>query len=220
MSTIDDFNKIDDCDKINALCIDAYTDFKTSETSPTSICVHTPWGGGCIDLTDIVKSIETCTTLYLSPEENPNCLVYEPECGDNICINGNDLASIISLSKLKDIDQSTQIQNGETYIYNSTTGKFIPFDVVTPINSLTTALQNVNSSLASIQNRITQLEQKLTPPADAPDDVSVAFSNINLYSVPNVVIAEGSGTVTTLDKTHGIYGHRLSDNAYADEIMG
>ncbi len=220
MSTIDVFNRIDDCDKIDALCVDAYIDLKASETSPTSICVQTSWGGGCIDLTDIVKAIETCTTLYLSPEENPNCLVYEPECGDNICINGNDLASIISLSKLKDIDQSTQIQNGETYIYNSATGKFIPFDVVTSINNLNTALQNVNSSLTNIQNRVAQLEQKLTPPADAPDNVSVAFSNINLYSDPNVVIAEGSGTVTTLNKTHGIYGHRLSDNAYADEIMG
>ena len=64
------------------------------------------------------------------------------------------------------------------------------------------------------------VEGKLTPPADAPEGVKVVFGNINEYSDPNVVISEGSGTVTTLDKSHGLYTHLLADNAYGDEIFG
>lgn len=222
MSTISDFNRIEDCNKIDPLCIDAYTDFELDPDNDTGLCLHTPWGGDCLDLTSIVKAAESCTTLYLSPDENPNCLVYEPEekCGDNICIHGDDLSRIISMTKLKDVDQDTQIGNGEVYVYNSTTNKFEPYDLITNITNLNTAIQNLTATISNLQGRVSVLEQKLTPPADAPDNVKVVFGNINEYSDPNVVISEGSGTVTTLDKTHGLYTHTLASNAYGDEIFG
>lgn len=220
MSTIADFNRIDDCNKIDPLCIDAYTDFELDPDNDTGLCLHTPWGGECLDLESIVKAGETLTTLYLSPEEDPNCLVYEPERGDNICIHGDDLSRIISMTKLKDVDQDTQIGNGNVYVYNSTTNKFEPYDLITNITNLNTAIQNLNAAISNLTNRVSALEQKLTPPADAPDNVKVVFGNINEYSDPNVVISEGSGTVTTLDKTHGLYTHTLASNAYGDEIFG
>ena len=34
------------------------------------------------------------------------------------------------------------------------------------------------------------------------------------------IIEEGSGTVTTLDKNHGLYTHLLANNVYGDEIFG
>lgn len=229
MSTIEDFNRIDDCNKIDPLCIDAYTDFELDPDNEAGLCLHTPWGGDCLDLTSIVKAAESCTTLYLSPEDNPNCLVYEPEekCGDNICIHGDDLSRIISMTKLKDVDQSTQIGDGNVYVYNSTTGKFEPYNLVQQITNINTAIQNINAAITNLQNRVsgledrmTVVEEKLTPPADAPANVKVVFGNINDYSDPNVVINEGSGTVTTLDKTHGLYTHTLASNAYGDEIFG
>lgn len=220
MSTIADFNRIEDCDKIDAKCIDAYVDFDFDPDSDTGICLHTSWGGNCLDLTDIVKAAETCTTLYLSPEEDPNCLVYEPECGDNICIHGDDLSRIISMTKLKDVSQSNPIDDGNVYIFNCVTGKFEPYDLKTTIGNINTAITNINAAITNLQNRVTAIEQKLTPPADAPSDVKVVFGNINEYSDPNVVISEGSGTVTTLDKTHGLYTHTLASNAYGDEIFG
>jgi len=229
MSTVADFNRIDDCNKIDPLCIDAYTDFELDPDNPAGLCLHTPWGGDCLDLTSIVKAAETCTTLYLSPEDNPNCLVYEPEekCGDNICIHGDDLSRIISMTKLKDVDQSTQIGDGNVYVYNSTTGKFEPYNLVQQITNINTAIQNINAAITNLQGRVsgledrmTVVEEKLTPPADAPANVKVVFGNINDYSDPNVVINEGSGTVTTLDKTHGLYTHTLASNAYGDEIFG
>lgn len=222
MSTIEDFNRIDDCNKIDPLCIDAYTDFELDPDNEAGLCLHTSWGGDCLDLTSIVKAAESCTTLYLSPEDSPNCLVYEPEekCGDNICIHGDDLSRIISMTKLKDVDQSTQIGDGNVYVYNSTTGKFEPYNLVQQITNINTAIQNINAAITNLQGRVSSLEEKLTPPADAPANVKVVFGNINDYSDPNVVINEGSGTVTTLDKTHGLYTHTLASNAYGDEIFG
>lgn len=222
MSTIADFNRIEDCDKIDPLCIDSYTDFDFDPDSDTGICLHTPWGGNCLDLTEIVKNAESCTTLYLSPEEDPNCLVYVPEekCGDNICIHGDDLSRIISMQYLKDVTQETPPSDGIVYMYNSETNLFEPYDLKTAITNINTAIQNINATLSNHENRLHAIELKLTPPADAPDNVKVVFGNINEYSDPNVVISEGSGTVTTLDKTHGLYTHTLASNAYGDEIFG
>ena len=220
MSTVADFNRVDDCDKVDPLCIDAYFDYGLDENNPTGLCIHTPWGGGCLDLISIVKAGETLTTLYLSPEEDPNCLVYEPERGDNICIHGDDLSRIISMQYLKDVTQDTPPSDGIVYMYNSTTNLFEPYDLKTTIQNINTAIQNINQTLTNHENRIRIIEEKLTPPADAPDNVKVVFGNINDYSDPNVVISEGSGTVTSLDKTHGLYTHTLASNAYGDEIFG
>lgn len=220
MSTIDNFNRIEDCDKIDARCIDAFTDFNLDPDSDTGLCLHTSWGGDCLDLTDIVKAAETCTTLYLSPEGAPNCLVYEPECGDNICINGDDLSRIISMQYLKDVSQDTPPSDGIVYIYDGATNLFQPFDLKTTVTNINTAIQNINSAISNLQSRMATVEAKLTPPADAPEGVKVVFGNINEYSDPNVVISEGSGTVTTLDKNHGLYTHTLASNAYGDEIFG
>ena len=220
MSTIADFNRIEDCDKIDPLCIDAYTDFEFDPNSDTGICLHTPWGGDCLDLTDIVKAAETCTTLYLSPENNPNCLVYEPECGENICIHGDDLSRIISMQYLKDVTQAVSPSDGIVYMFNSETGLFEPYDLKTTVQNINTTLQQISQTLANHENRLHRIELMLTPPSDAPENVKVVFGNINEYSDPNVVISEGSGTVTTLDKTHGLYTHTLASNAYGDEIFG
>lgn len=245
MSSIDDFNRIDDCEKIDAACVNAYVDFKLDPDSDTGICLETSWGGACLDLTSVVKAAETCTSLYLSPENGPNCLVYEGEC-DNYCIHGDDLSRIISMAKLKDVDQSKAIGNGDVYMYSN--GQFTPFnlsgfidDTNTSINNINAAITNLGNRMASIEGRMTSvegrvtaiegditsiknrlqaIEAKLTPPSDAPNDVGVVFGNINLYSDPNVVISEGSGTVTSLDKNHGLYTHRLSENKFADEIFG
>ena len=221
MSTVADFNRIDDCDKIDPLCIDAYLEYTyDAENDPTTLCVQSSWGGDCIDLTNIVKTAETLTTLYLSPETDPNCLVYEPERGGNICIHGDDLSRIMSMQYLKDVDQSTPPSDGIVYMYNSQTNLFEPYDLKTAITNINTAIQNIRQTIANHESRLQVIEQKLTPPADAPANVKVVFGNINDYSDPNVVINEGSGTVTTLDKTHGLYTHLLADNAYGDEIFG
>ncbi len=221
MSTVADFNRIDDCDKIDSQCIDAFSSLTLDEEG--TLCVETSWGKQCIDLAQAVKDYESCTSLYLSPEENPNCLVYEKEerCGDNDCIHGDDLSRIISMQYLKDVTQTgEEPEDGIVYMYNEQTHLFEPYDLKTAITNINTAIQNIQQTLANHESRLQVIEEKLTPPADAPANVKVVFGNINDYSDPNVVINEGSGTVTTLDKTHGLYTHLLADNAYGDEIFG
>lgn len=221
MSTINDFNKIDDCDKIDPLCIDAYVDFDFDPDSDTGICLHTPWGGNCLDLTEIVKNAESCTTLYLSPDDDPNCLVYEPEekCGDNICIHGDDLSRIISYTKLKDVTQDTSPADGDTYIYNAETELFEPYPLVETITNINTAIQNINAAISNLQNRVTNIEQRIAPPAGCPESARIAYASINLYSDYNATV-DGSGIATSLDKNHGIYGHDLSQDLAYDELMG
>lgn len=221
MSTVADFNRIDDCDKIDSQCIDAFSSLTLDEDG--ILCVETSWDKQCIDLAQAVKDYESCTSLYLSPEENPNCLVYEKEerCGDNDCIDGDDLSRIISMQYLKDVAQTgEEPEDGIVYMYNEETHLFEPYDLKTTITNINTAIQNIQQTLANHESRLQVIEEKLTPPAGAPDNVRVAFGNINDYSDPNVVVNEGSGTVTTLDKTHGLYTHALSSNAYGDEIFG
>lgn len=221
MSTVADFNRIDDCDKIDSQCIDAFSSLTLDEEG--ILCVETSWDKQCIDLAQAVKDYESCTSLYLSPEDNPNCLVYEKEerCGDNDCIHGDDLSRIISMQYLKDVAQTgEEPEDGIVYMYNEQTHLFEPYDLKTTITNINTAIQNIQQTLANHESRLQVIEEKLTPPADAPANVKVVFGNINDYSDPNVVINEGSGTVTTLDKTHGLYTHLLADNAYGDEIFG
>ena len=221
MSTVADFNRIEDCDKIDSQCIDAFSSLTLDEDG--ILCVETSWDKQCIDLAQAVKDYVSCTSLYLSPEDNPNCLVYEKEerCGDNDCIHGDDLSRIISMQYLKDVAQTgEEPEDGIVYMYNEQTHLFEPYDLKTTITNINTAIQNINQTLANHERRLQVIEEKLTPPADAPANVKVVFGNINDYSDPNVVINEGSGTVTTLDKTHGLYTHLLADNAYGDEIFG
>lgn len=220
MSTVSDFIITDNCDKIDSQCIDAFSDLTLDEDG--LLCSITSWGKTCIDLAQAVKDFESCTTMYLSPEDNPNCLVYEPEenCGDNVCIHGDDLSRIISMQYLKDVSQDTSPSDGIVYMYNEETGLFEPYDLKTTIQNINTAIQNINQTLANHESRLQTIEAKLTPPEDAPSNVKVVFGNINDYSDPNVVIEEGSGTVTSLDKTHGLYTHTLASNAYGDEIFG
>ena len=219
MSTIADFNRIDDCNKIDPMCIDAYVDFGFDQDSDTGICLHTSWGGACLDLTDIVKAAETCTTLYLSPEEDPNCLVYEPECGDNICIHGDDLSRIISMTKLKDVTQNTSISDGDVYIYNAETREFEPYEIKEKINNINLALQNIQQTLNNHENRLQLIEQKLTPPANTPDDARVLFGNINILSDYNASV-NSSGVATSLNRTHGVYGHDANQDIAYDQLMG
>lgn len=233
MSTINDFNKIDDCDKIDPLCIDAFSDLTLDEDG--ALCSITSWGESCIDLAQAVKDFESCTTLYLSPEDNPNCLVYEPEdkCGDNVCIHGDDLSRIISMTKLKDVDQGQSIGGGNVYMYNSVTSKFEPYDLATFVANTNAAITNINAAIANLSgrvstlettvadhgNRLTTIEAAIAPPEGTPSNARIVHGVINIYGDHNAVV-DASGDATSLDKTHGLYSHSLNISVDDDQIMG
>lgn len=216
MTNIDEFYR-KECQKIDADCIDAYVDYHLDEENPAGLCVETSWGGDCLDLTPIVKAAETVTTLHLSPEEDPNCLVYEREDGQSDCITGDELSRIISMTKLKDVDQGTAPVNGDVYIYRN--GKFYTFNLQQYIDDTAQTISNINAAITQIRNQIAPIINRWQLPNQVPDDAKIMLGNINLYSDTGAVI-NSSGTATSLDKSHGIYGHDLNTDKAQDEIFG
>lgn len=219
MSTVADFNRIDDCDKINSQCIDAFSKVTLDEDG--TLCVETSWDKQCVDIAQAVKDHESCTSFYLSPEENPNCLVYEKEerCGGNDCIHGDDLSRIISLQLLKDVDQAQEITDGDTYIFNSETNLFEPYPLVETIEAVQTAIQNIQQTLVNHENRLQVIEEAIRPPEGAPSNARIVHGVINIYGDANAVI-DASGNATSLDKNYGLYSHSLNTNVNNDQVMG
>ena len=216
MTNVDEFNH-DKCCKIDSNCVNAYTDFHLDPENPAGLCLETSWGGDCLDLTSIVKAAETVTTLYLSPAEDPNCLVFEREDGQSDCIHGDDLSRIISMTKLKDVDQETAPTNGDVYMYNN--GKWYTFNLQDFVTNTNTALGNLQAAITQIQNQIAPIVNRWALPNNVPDDAKIMLGNINLYSDTGAVI-NSSGTATSLDKSHGISGHGLDIDKAQDEIFG
>lgn len=223
MTNIDEFNH-NECSKIDPNCINAYMDYHLDKDNPAGLCIETSWGGECLDLTSIVKAAETVTTLHLTPEDNPTCLQYEREDGQSDCIHGDDLSRIISLTKLKDVDQDTPPSNGDVLIYRN--GKWYTFDLQTYMDNTATTLQNIQGAINNLQGRITSIENAISPIVNrfeifnnVPDDAKIMLGNINLYSDTGAAI-NGAGAVTSLNKNHGIYGHALNQDKAQDEIFG
>lgn len=237
MTNIDEFN-INDCAKTDANCINAYVDFHLDPDNETGLCLDTSWGGECLDLEGIVKAGETVTTLHLSPEEDPNCLEYEREDGQSDCIHGDDLSRIISMKYLKDVDQTTPPVSGDVYMYDGDIFKTFnlqqymdDLDIIVgnlraAITSLTNRVTNLENRMSSAETRLTNIENTLNPIANrfeiynnVPSNAKIMLGNINLYSDTNAVI-NSAGAATSLDKSHGIYGHSLSTDIAQDEIFG
>ena len=212
MTNIDEFYH-KDCEKIDANCVNAYVDYHLDEENPAGLCVNTSWGGGCLDLTSIVKAAETVTSLELTPTENPTCLTFNREDGQADCIHGDDLSRIISMTKLKDVDQTTAPVNGDVYIYKN--GKFYTFNLQQYMDDTANTINNMQAAIRQLQVLLNYWQV----PEGLPANAKIMLGNINLYSDTNAVI-NSNGTVQSLNKNNGIYGHDLDIDRAQDEIFG
>lgn len=212
MTNIDEFYH-KDCEKIDANCVNAYVDYHLDEENPAGLCVNTSWGGDCLDLTSIVKAAETVTSLELTPTENPTCLTFNREDGQADCIHGDDLSRIISMTKLKDVDQTTAPVNGDVYIYKN--GKFYTFNLQQYMDDTANTINNMQAAIRQLQVLLNYWQV----PEGLPANAKIMLGNINLYSDTNAVI-NSDGTVQSLNKNNGIYGHDLDIDRTQDEIFG
>ena len=212
MTNIDEFYH-KDCEKIDANCVNAYVDYHLDEENPAGLCVNTSWGGDCLDLTSIVKAAETVTSLELTPTENPTCLTFNREDGQADCIHGDDLSRIISMTKLKDVDQATPPVNGDVYIYKN--GKFYTFNLQQYMDDTANTINNMQAAIRQLQVLLNYWQV----PEGLPANAKIMLGNINLYSDTNAVI-NSDGTVQSLNKNNGIYGHDLDIDRTQDEIFG
>ena len=212
MTNIDEFYH-KDCEKIDANCINAYVDYHLDEENPAGLCVNTSWGGGCLDLTSIVKAAETVTSLELTPTENPTCLTFNREDGQADCIHGDDLSRIISMTKLKDVDQTTPPVNGDVYIYKN--GKFYTFNLQQYMDDTANTINNMQAAIRQLQVLLNYWQI----PEGLPANAKIMLGNINLYSDTNAVI-NSNCTAQSLNKNNCIYGHDLDIDRAQDEIFG
>lgn len=212
MTNIDEFYH-KDCEKIDANCINAYVDYHLDEENPAGLCVNTSWGGDCLDLTSIVKAAETVTSLELTPAENPTCLTFNREDGQADCIHGDDLSRIISMTKLKDVDQTTPPVNGDVYIYKN--GKFYTFNLQQYMDDTANTINNMQAAIRQLQVLLNYWQV----PEGLPANAKIMLGNINLYSDTNAAI-NSNGAVQSLNKNNGIYGHDLDIDRAQDEIFG
>ena len=219
-----------DCDKIDAKCVNAFFELELEPTNPSILKSVSSWGENEVDLAPAVKDAETMTYLKLYPENDPTYLAYYAEDEVPQCIYGEDLARIIPMTKLKDVNQSVEPVDGEVYIYNGTTDLFEPFDLMAFItdaetrisslenrtNSLDSTVGGVTNQIQSLLNAISQLQTTvnnlsttLTKPQGIPSDATVAWGNRNIYA----------DYTNSSSKSHGIFTHDTSTNMADDQYF-
>lgn len=155
-----DFNH-KDCKKMDAQCVDAYMELKLNELHPERLILSNSWEDSELDLTPAIQAGETTTHLFLSPEESPEALQYNAEHGVVDCIHGDDLSRIISMSKLKDVDQNEGISDGDVYMFDEETNLFTPFDLKTFVTTVTTALGDLSNAVQNMQTTINSLGDRI-----------------------------------------------------------
>ena len=200
MTSIDNFYR-KECEKIDASDVNAYLELRLDDQDPTKLILDSSWGETSVNLTDAVKAAETVTHLSLVPDcDEPTSLQYDPERGDPDCITGDDLSRIISMTKLKDVDQNTPPTNGDVYIYRD--GKWYTFNLQSFVSNVNNAIDNINASITNILNRI-------APPEGIPGNARIMYGNINIYS----------DYTNNNVRNWGVFAHSTSNDIANDEFF-
>lgn len=216
-----------ECEKIDARKVNAYLELKLDPTDLSKLVLESSWDPTSVDISDAVHFTETKTTLKLSPADAPTYLEYDGETGVPQCIYGNDLARIIPMTKLKDVNQTTPIANGYVYMYNSSTTLFDPYDLLTFVTNTNTRLTNLESRMLAAENAITAINQAISTiqaaiisltqrvnvieetiarPAGVPTDTRIVYGNINAYS----------DSTNTGNRNSGLYTHSTATDQTND----
>lgn len=165
------------CPKIDPWDISASFELSLDPINPAMLNLETSWGCTKVDLTPAVKTAETITHLFLSPEAAPTSLQFNREDygregvedGGVDCIHGDDLSRIISMTLLKDVTQLKEISDGMVYMWNGLTNLFEPWDLKTFATNTNSTLElhtgyinNLQSDVASLRNDLTLLTKRVT----------------------------------------------------------
>lgn len=179
MTTNSQFNRIE-CPKIDALDVNAYFNLSLDEVNSNLLKLDTSWGCTVADLSPLVKSNETITTLFITPEGS---LQYNREDygrdgapnGGVDCITGYELSRIVSMKYLKDVNQNLPLANGYVYMYNGDTNLFEPHDLLgfetvtnqklvaldAQVANLTGIVNNLQTTVSILASRVTRNEQNI-----------------------------------------------------------
>lgn len=222
MTSITQFNN-SGCEKIDPLEVDAYFKLQINSEDNNLLELESSWGTTSVNLAPLVKSNETITHLFITPEGS---LQYNRENYGQVgvadggvdCISGQALSRIVSMKYLKDVDQTAPLTAGSVYMYSQNTGLMEPYNLQNFINDTTTTLEsltggestvagalaslqrtvaNQSQQITALQQRVDALETTLTRPSNIPEDAVLVYGNVNKIS---------DYTNTNLT-TSGLYSH-------------
>lgn len=137
--------------------------------SPTSVQLVDSIGNQVFDLLPVIQAAETDTSIELRSDIRR--IRYYPEewtrtggekgCFYDICIE--DIAALIDLNELRNVESTDVIETGATIVYNNTTQQyemFNLFDALDTINSRLDAIEGDTSIISRIETMERTIEEQ------------------------------------------------------------
>lgn len=135
--------------------------------APTSVQLVDSIGNQVFDLLPIIQAGETDTSIELLSDIRR--IRYYPEkwtrtegaegCYYDICIP--DIAALIDLNELRNVDNPETLATGETIIYNATTQRYEMFDLTGALQNLQDQIDAGGGDISALEHRVSILENKI-----------------------------------------------------------
>lgn len=135
--------------------------------SPTSIQLIDSIGNQVFDLLPVIQAGETDTSIALLTDTER--IRYYPEewtrtegesgCYYDICIP--DIAALIDLNDLRDVEIPTVLATGDTLRYNAATHTYEMFNIDTALADLQSQISGEGGSITALTQRVATLEGKI-----------------------------------------------------------
>lgn len=135
--------------------------------SPTSVQLVDSIGNQIFDMLPIIQAGETDTSIALLTETRR--IRYYPEvwtrtegaqgCYYDICIP--DIAALIDLNELRNVDNSTTLAMGDTIVYNTTTQQYEMFNLYNALQNLQDQIDAGGGDYTALERRVSILENKV-----------------------------------------------------------
>lgn len=135
--------------------------------NPTAVQLVDSIGNQVFDLLPIIQAGETDTSIELLSDIRR--IRYYPEewtrtegasgCYYDICIP--DIAALIDLNELRNVESDVVLATGDTIVYNAATHQYEMFNLNQALNNLSGDITNVDNRVTALTQRVTTLENKI-----------------------------------------------------------
>lgn len=135
--------------------------------SPTSVQLVDSIGNQIFDMLPIIQAGETDTSIELITDTRR--IRYYPEkwtrtegregCYYDICIP--DIAALIDVNELRNVESPVTLATGDILMYNATTQQYEMFNLSTALGDINQQFINVGDDITSLEDRVTILENKI-----------------------------------------------------------
>lgn len=200
--------------------------------SPTSVQLIDSIGNQVFDMLPIIQAGETDTSIALLSDIER--IRYYPEiwtrtngeegCYYDICIP--DIAALIDLNDLRDVEIPTAIATGDTLRYNSATHTYEMFNIDAALQDLQEQITGGGGSVSALAQRVTTLEGKILEQNQKIAQLTelVATYNNRIAAIENAIydwasdkntkIPRGNINITSggINSGNGIYTRAVDTN--------